>query len=311
MGDRVPPAFQTDVAPAEAVDDVAVLDALAPEGDLVIRLVRHDRADLTRLMLYRSGTPLLLSDVMPVLDHLDIVIVDERPYEVVPSAIGARPVDAAPRWIYSFGIRSLSGESLDRPQLQTWVADLFVGVWGGTIENDALNRLVIAAGLAPPDVVIVRALAKYLHQAGVRFTEATLAAALVGNPSATRRVVELLHARLDPVTTLEAALVAEAVDTEIDAIASLDDDRILRAIAALAQAVVRTNAFLPGRAIGDRLAFKLDPSTLEFLPRPRPVHEIWVYTPRVEGVHLRGGDVARGAFAGRTAATTSAPRSSG
>ena len=86
----------------------------------------------------------------------------------------------------------------------------------------------------------------------------------------------------------------EAVGVEIDAITSLDDDRILRAIAALARSVVRTNAFLPGKAVGDRLAFKFDPSSLDFLPRPRPLHEIWVYTPRVEGVHLRGGDVARG-----------------
>ncbi len=293
-GNAFPAAFQADVAPDEAVSDINVLDGLAVDGDLEIRLVRHDHADITRLKLYRSGTPLVLSDVMPVLDHLDIVIVDERPYEIRPAAVGAREGDSRPRWIYSFGIRSVSGESLDDPRLQSWVADLFVGVWSGAIENDALNRLVIAAGLGPPDVVIVRALAKYLHQAGVRFTEGTLSASLVGNPLATRRVVELLRARLDPDSTVDAARVDEAVGVEIDAITSLDDDRILRAIAALARSVVRTNAFLPGKEVGDRLAFKLDPSLLDFLPRPRPLHEIWVYTPRVEGVHLRGGDVARG-----------------
>ncbi|MET0894759.1 MAG: NAD-glutamate dehydrogenase [Acidimicrobiia bacterium] len=292
-GSAFPAAYQADVAPAEAVADLTVLGELDPSGDLEIRLAHHDHAAVTRLKLYRSGTPLLLSDVMPVLDHLDIVIVDERPYEVMPAVTSARETDVA-RWIYSFGIRAASGGSLDDPQLQTWIAELFEGVWGGAIENDALNRLVIAAGLAPSDVVIVRALAKYLHQAGVRFTEATLSAALVGNPTATRLVVELFHARLDPGRIVDATRIDDALATEIDAITSLDDDRILRAVAALVRSVVRTNAFLPGRVLGDRLACKLDPSSLEFLPLPRPEHEIWVYTPRVEGVHLRGGDIARG-----------------
>jgi glutamate dehydrogenase len=288
-GAAFPPAYQGDVAPEDAAADLAVLESLDPEGDLQIRLNRDGTGmGVARLELYRSGTPLVLSDVMPVLDQLDVVVIDERPYEIVP--MGA----PSACWIYSFGIRAVSGDPLDVPQLRERVAELFLGVWSGDIENDALNRLVIAAGLTPREVVTVRALTKYLHQAGVRFTEITLATALVGNPSVTRRVVELFGARLDPGSTLDAALVEAELVAEIDAVVSLDDDRILRALTAVARAVVRTNAFLPDRALGDRLAVKLDPTSLDFLPRPRPVHEIWVYCPRVEGVHLRGGDVARG-----------------
>ncbi|MET0627080.1 MAG: NAD-glutamate dehydrogenase, partial [Acidimicrobiia bacterium] len=288
-----PPAYQDDVSAAEAVADIAELESLDPAGDLAIRLrhgsdAAHDGPGVARLVLYRSGRPLVLSDVMPVLDQLDVVVVDERPYEIRPGP-GAR-------WIYSFGVHAVSGTPLDEPALQARVAELFLCVWSGAIENDALNRLVIAAGLEPSDVVIVRALAKYLHQVGVRFTEATLAATLVANPAPTRAVVALFHARLDPAarSATDGDAISAQLERDIDAVTSLDDDRILRAFAALARAAVRTTAFFDDHVLDERLAIKFDPALLDFLPRPRPVHEIWVYSPRVEGAHLRGGDVARG-----------------
>ncbi|HEX5586990.1 MAG TPA: NAD-glutamate dehydrogenase [Acidimicrobiia bacterium] len=299
-GSAFPPAYQDDVPAAEAVADIAVLESLDPAGDLAIRLVRgaadqpNDPGD-GRLVLYRSGHPLVLSDVMPVLDQLDVIVVDERPYEIRPAADAHGPHD--PRWIYSFGVHAVSGASVDEPALQARVAELFLCVWSGAIENDALNRLVVAAGLEPSDVVILRALAKYLHQVGVRFTEATLASTLVANPAPTRGVVALFHARLDPAAhgaDADADAISAQLDRDIDAVTSLDDDRILRSFAALARAAVRTTAFFDDHVLDDRLAIKFDPALLEFLPRPRPAHEIWVYSPRVEGVHLRGGDIARG-----------------
>ncbi len=284
-----PPAYQSDISPAEAVVDIAVLDGLDPDGDLAIRLHRAPEGDperAARLALYRTGAPLVLSDVMPVLEQLDVVVVDERPYEV-------RRATVASSWIYSFGVHAVSGAALDDPDLQQRVAELFLGVWGGAIENDGLNRLVVAAGLTPRGVVILRALAKYLHQAGVVFTDTTLAATLARNPVATGAVIELFRARLDPAHPGNVDEVDAALGAAVDAVASLDDDRLLRALAAVVRAAVRTNAFLAG-VVDDRLAIKLDAEVLEFLPRPRPDHEIWVYSPRMEGVHLRGGDVARG-----------------
>ena len=175
---------------------------------------------------------------------------------------------------------------------------MFLGVWAGTVENDGLNRLVLHAGLEVRDVVIVRALCQYLRQAGVRFTDAYLADTLHDNAEAVRLLVARFHARLDPTRARDDALegrhLEERLDEDlartIDAVASLDADRILRALWQLVRATMRTNAYL-GEA---HLACKFDPTALDFLPKPHPQHEIWVASPSVEGVHLRAGDIARG-----------------
>ena len=137
---------------------------------------------------------------------------------------------------------------------------------------------------------------KYLHQAGVRFTEASFADALAANPLPTRSIVALFEARFDPAVDASARDAATARITAelggaIDAVQNLDEDRILRALADVVRAAVRTNAYLTERR---SLSIKLDPTMLAFLPDPKPAHEIWVYSARVEGVHLRGGDIARG-----------------
>ncbi len=281
-----PVAYQFDVAARAAVDDLAILDGLDPAGDLEIRLVPPADGRVARIKLYRSGTALVLSDVMPLLEHLGVTVVDERPYEITAP-------DGRARWIYSFGVRAAEGDPLRDPEAQARVADVFLGVWAGTIESDGLNRLVLGAGLAARDVVIVRSLCQYLRQAGVRFTDAYLADTLVANPEAVRLTVALFHERLDPDRPRDRASVEQLeadLGRAIDAVASLDADRILRSLWHLVSAIVRTNAYLP-RAY---LAVKLDPEALEFLSAPRPHHEIWVASPSVEGVHLRAGDIARG-----------------
>ncbi len=186
--DAFPPGYQADVSPEQAVADIAVLE----EGDdLAIRLQSAPADDgVARLKLYRSGAPLLLSDVMPVLEHLDVIVVDERPYVISPAG-------DAPRWIYSFGVRAASGDALADPGAQARVSELFLGVWAGEIENDGLNRLVLRVGLTARQVVVLRALVKYLHQAGLRFTEASFADALAANPASARRIVDLFEARFD------------------------------------------------------------------------------------------------------------------
>ena len=292
-----PPGYQFEVPAAVAVTDIAVLEGLDTAGDLAVRLTAplHDGEPL-RAELYRSGGALVLSDVMPLLEHLGVTVVDERPYEI-------RPAHGPACWIYSFGVRTDPRDPLPDADAQARVAELFLGVWAGEIENDGLNRLVLRAGLSPRDVVIVRTFTKYLRQAGLRFTDAYLADVLSGNPEAVRHFVALFHARFDPARADadEAAAIDALLTAAIDAVASLDEDRILRALATVVRAAVRTNAYQPASQPDGSdgrpkpyVSVKLNAAEISFLPAPRPEHEIWVYSPRVEAVHLRSGDIARG-----------------
>jgi len=293
--DAFPPGYQFEVPATVAVTDLAVLQGLDPTGDLAVRLTGPVTGSIEgeplRAELYRSGGALVLSDVMPLLEHLGVTVVDERPYEI-------RPAHGPTCWIYSFGVRTDPRDPLPDADAQARVAELFLGVWAGEIENDGLNRLVLRAGLAPRDVVIVRTFAKYLRQAGLRFTDAYLADVLSGNPDAVRLFVELFHARFDPARADggEADAIDERLTAAIDAVASLDEDRILRALATVVRAAVRTNAYQPGAdgRVKPYVSVKVNAAEIPFLSPPRPEHEIWVYSPRVEAVHLRSGDIARG-----------------
>src|SRR5215207_8573660 len=280
-----PPGYQDDVRATVAVADVAVLERLDPAVDLQLRLEPPVGEEPAHIKLFRAGGALVLSDVMPLLEHLGVTVVDEHPYEI------AAP--DGPRSIYSFGIVAGVGDPLADPATQARVAEVFLGVWASTVENDGLNRLVLHAGLEVRDVVVVRALCQYLRQAGVRFTDAYLADTLHDNAEVVRLLVARFHARLDPARARDDALEAgldEELGRAIDAVQSLDADRILRALWQVVRATVRTNAYR-GEA---HLACKFDPTALDFLPKPRPQHEIWVASPAVEGVHLRAGDIARG-----------------
>jgi glutamate dehydrogenase len=280
-----PPGYQDDVPATAAVHDVAVLEHLDPAGDLQVRLEPPVGERPAHIKLYRAGGALVLSDVMPLLEHLGVTVVDEHPYEI------AAP--DGPRGIYSFGFVATVGDPLADPATQARVAEVFLGVWAGTVENDGLNRLVLHAGLEVRDIVIVRGLCQYLRQAGVRFTDAYLADTLRDNAEVVRLLVARFHARLDPAGARDDAREAsldEELAGAIDAVASLDADRILRALWQVVRATVRTNAYRDEA----HLACKFDPTALDFLPKPRPQHEIWVASPSIEGVHLRAGDIARG-----------------
>ena len=285
-----PPAYQDEVAAVDAVRDVDVLEHLDPDGDLQLRLEPPNGEEVAHIKLYRAGGALVLSDVMPLLEHLGVTVVDEHPYEI------AAP--DGPRGIYSFGVVAAAGDPLADPATQTRVADVFLGVWAGTVENDGLNRLVLHAGLEVRDVVIVRALCQYLRQAGVRFTDAYLADTLHDNAEVVRLIVALLPrparsracARCGSTTRSRRASTTSSGAPSTRS-SSLDADRILRA---LWQVVRRDGPHqrVPRRGRTSRASSI--PTALDFLPRPKPQHEIWVASPSVEGVHLRAGDIARG-----------------
>ena len=291
--DAFPAAYRDDFTPPAAVLDILRMEKLDPEGDLAMTLYRPLEAadDFFVLKLLRSGQPILLSDVLPLLEDLGVTVYDERPYEI--DRIG--PVDA---WIYDFGLTN-DGGPIDLDAVGEKFKEAFAQAWRGEIEIDGFNRLVLGAGLTSREVAMLRALAKYQRQAGATFSQAYMEETLADHAGIVRKLVELFRIRFDPARNGDRAADAEGLTTlveeAIDAVPSLDQDRILRGFLRLIEATLRTNYFQheDGRP-KPYLSFKLDPALVPDLPLPRPRYEVWVYSPRAEGVHLRGGKVARG-----------------
>jgi glutamate dehydrogenase len=290
-GEAFPEAYKEDFPAADAVPDLQRLERLGGTEGIDLQLYRPVDAapGEYRFKVFRVGPPLSLSQVMPLLQDMGVEVSDERPYTLerpgVPDA-----------WIYDFGLRCPADAVLGERQWQAF-EDAFAAVWHGRAESDALNALVVAEGMSWREVVVLRCYAKYLRQVGTTFSEAYLAQTLVRNPHVARQLVDLFGARFDPARQGEdQEELVTAVRTSLDAVASLDEDRILRSFLALVQATNRTS-FYQRQADGapkPYVSVKLDPELVPDLPRPRPKFEIFVYAPRVEGVHLRFGAVARG-----------------
>src|SRR6266568_2504387 len=245
--------------------------------------------------LLSSDQPLPLSEAVPMLEAMGVRVVEERPY-------GVHPLGAPPAWIHDFGLSYTSHdhEELDLHEVRGRFQEAFTRALRGDSESDGFNQLVLAAGLTWREIVVLRACCKYLRQTKLTFSQSYMEEALAANPAIARAIVELFRARFDPATGEDrderVAGMEAAIGGAIDAVANLDQDRILRAFLDLVRAMTRTN-FFQTTASGDAkpyLAFKLDPSQVPYLPRPRPMFEIFVYSPRTEAVHLRGGRVARG-----------------
>jgi glutamate dehydrogenase len=286
--------YMADNLPRVAVDDIDRLEALGPD-DIGLHLFRPLEAarGVARFKLYRSGGPVLVSDVLPLLEHLGVRVADQRPHAI-------RPQGGEPRWIYDFGLQCDHLDRLDvvAPLFQ----EAFARVWRGQMEDDGFNRLVLLAHLPWRDVTVLRAYARYLRQAGTTFSPEYVESAVAAHPEVAAKLVALFHVRFGPVDIADderhehAAALAAQIEGLLDDVASLDQDRILRSLLTLVQATLRTNFHQrDGRGEPqDHLALKLDPPRIPHLPFPRPRYEIFVYAPAVEGVHLRGGPVARG-----------------
>src|ERR671915_373535 len=287
-GRAFPTGYRADWLARTAVADIRRLEELAEDG-LGMSLYRPLEAPhgALRCKLFRSGTPISLSDVLPMFENMGLKVVDERPYEI-------RPREAAPAWIYDFGLSYVADGELDADEARAGFQDAFARIWHRDVENDGFNGLVLRAGLASRDVTVLRAIARYLRQAGTTFSNRYMEQALMRHPDVARGLIELFHLRLDPARDGKrgnADAVAARVAETIDAVESLDEDRILRNFLSVIRAILRTNHYRAGTS---SLAFKLDPAQIPIVPAPRPRFEIFVYSPRTEGVHLRGGGVARG-----------------
>jgi glutamate dehydrogenase len=287
VADAFPPAYQQDFSAEQAVDDLARLDGLAV-GQLALRLWTPPGAAAgeRRLTVYRVGERLLLSDVLPVLQNMGVDVVDERPYEI--DRIGAPP-----SWIYDFG---LAVPAVDLPLLRSLperFTDAVGAVWRGEAEDDGLGALVMLAGLNWHQVSVVRAYVQWLRQAGLPFGQTYVQQTLSAHPDVVSRLVALFEARFSPERAAgragRQAELIESLGRAIGAVESLDADRVLSSLLAAVTATQRTTYYA-----GGPLALKLDPASVPDLPEPRPAREVWVSSPRVMGIHLRFGAVARG-----------------
>ena len=303
-GQSFPEAYKEDFHPRVAVADLQHIERLENEGDFSLNLYHSPGAPEgeRRLKLYRRG-PVSLSSVLPYFTDLGVVVTDERPYEL-------RRSDGVKLHVYDFGLLAPDERSWTRgPEgARTAFQDAFEAVWQGRAESDGFNALVLTAGLTWHQVVILRTIAKYLRQAGTTFSNAYLAGTLQRNASISRLLVELFEARFDPDrftgTAKEQEVgrqVAEQTGTQailraLDEVSSLDEDRIIRSFLQVVHATLRTNFYQVDEEGRPRptVCLKLDPRSIPWLPDPKPMFEIWVYGPRVEGVHLRFGPVARG-----------------
>jgi glutamate dehydrogenase len=284
-----PPAYRADWTAQAAVDDIGQIGELARTNRPIISVYRPLGApdDVIRCRLY-SAAGVSLSDVVPTFEHMGARVVDERPYEVAPS-------DSEAVWVYDFGLRC---DAQRMEGVKDAFQEAFLGVWRGELEDDGLNGLVLAAGLTGREITLIRAIGKYLRQAGISFSDRYIERTLVSHPETATLLVTLFRARFDPDGQDVDGAERLALETEqaIDAVRSLDEDRILRSFLSVVRATLRTNYFCLDDAGTPRphLSFKFDPSQLAMLPLPRPRFEIFVYSSQVEGVHLRGGKVARG-----------------
>jgi glutamate dehydrogenase len=298
----IPENYRADVAPAVAVTDLDRVARLKAAGEPFALHLSITGTDQGRLRVYRADAPLTLSDVLPQLQHMGLRVFDEHPYQFGNSF-----------WIYDFGLRRMQDRPLatDPEKAAEEFEAAITALWNGQTEDDGFNALVLDGGLTWHQVVLLRAYARYLRQVGLRFSQDYLQRVLLANPRITRLLVRMFEARFDPDLQGGAALpgaagagggpaqeICTAISEELrgllDEVTSLDHDRILRAYLSLVEATLRTSYYQHPANPAPYLVLKLAPESVEVVPAPRPKFEIFVYSPRLEAVHLRFGSVARG-----------------
>ncbi|NIX75341.1 NAD-glutamate dehydrogenase [Microvirga terricola] len=293
-------AYREAFGAEQAIVDVGILEQLSDSRPRAVDLYRREGNDEARvhLKVFSRGSALPLSERVPLLENLGFRVVNERTYRV---ALSDTP-EASRVWLHDMTLERATGGPIDIDAIQHLIEAALLALFRGLAESDAFNRLVLEAGLGWRDVAMVRAFGRYLRQVPVAYAQDYLADTLARHSAIAIRIVELFYARFDPRTEQDAkrtasqAAIRADIEERLKAVTSLDDDRILRRFINLIEAAIRTNFFqleangLPRQTI----AFKFECAKVEGLPLPKPLFEIFVYSPRVEGVHLRYGKVARG-----------------
>jgi glutamate dehydrogenase len=294
-----PMAYAERFSASAALYDISHVEHVLATGELVVDLYRH-RSDLRQFhcKIIHAGSPVPLSEIMPRLENMGLRVLAEVPYEVQP--LGA----PQPVRIRDFSL-SADGMADDLTAVKEKFQEAFVRVWNGDAESDGFNRLVLAAELEWHEVVVLRAYAKYMRQMGVPLSQESVQQALANNPAIARLLVQLFRNNFDPELGPAGKMsgryfaslnIRAQIDDALEEVKSPEEDRILRLYVTLIEATLRTNYFQRDeqRARKPYLSFKLDPQQIKELPAPRPMFEIFVYSPAMEGLHMRMGKVARG-----------------
>ncbi len=281
-----------------AVFDISRIEEALRGGALAMNLYRPIEAgeDTLRFKIFIAGEPVPLSDVLPMLECMGLKVISEIPYNMRPE--GAEQ----PIWMHDFAMRTEDGAAVDLGRVKEAFHEAYAQVWRAEMDNDGFNKLVLRAGLRAREVQILRAYCKYLRQARVPFDEEYMQQTLARNPRIARWLVDLFLARFVPGDLDAAAAEARAtellgeIEAALEEVSSLEEDRVIRRFLNCIESTLRTNFAQTGPDGGPKpyLSFKFDSRALDELPLPRPFREIFVYSPRVEGVHLRFGMVARG-----------------
>lgn len=283
-----PASYTEYYLPAIAIDDIKKIEELSPTNPLGIIFYKSGETEL-RLKLFHTEHTIALSDVLPTLENMGLRVIGERPHEIVFR-------EGALVWISDFDMEYVRNKEIDVNDVKDIFKDAFANIWFHHAEDDGFNRLVLEARLTWRETAILRAYTKYLRQTGFTFSQNYVESALINNVGIAKDLVSLFMLRFSPNYRADTSELVEKINQSFDSVASLDEDRILRRLLEVILATIRTNYFqktkkgLPKSYI----SLKLDPTAISELPLPKPMYEIFVYSPRVEGIHLRGGKVARG-----------------
>ena len=291
-----PQAYKDEVLPGSAIVDVEKFEALSDENPLEMLFYQpqEEKADSrhVKLKIFHVGEPLHLSDVLPMLENFGLRVIGESPYAI-------RTSEGETYWILDFSMLLTGKGKFNLETVQSLFQDAFAKVWNGTLEDDGFNRLILGAELGGREVSILRAFAKYERQIGGTFSQSYIEDTFSRYPNLAKLLIKSFNLRFDPKQKASAKAIAKVqsdIETSLDNVANLDDDRIIRRFVEMIAATIRTNYFQPNDAgqIKSYISFKITPALISEIPQPVPAFEIFVYSPQVEGVHLRGGKVARG-----------------
>ncbi len=291
-----PVAYTEEFSAHAAVYDIGCVDQALETGALGMNLYHPIEAgdDAFRFKIYQPGDPVALSDALPMLENMGLKVLGEDAYGVAAAGAG-RTV-----WIHDFELRTRDGRAIDFDAVRDPFHESFARIWRGEMENDGFNRLVVSARMGWRQVALLRAYCKYLRQAAIPFSQYYMEDTLANNPAIARLLAELFETRFDPDFNGDPGAredeLAAKIKVLLETVESLDEDRIIGRFLNAIRATVKTN-FYQRDENGEPKSYisvKFDAGRLDELPEPRPFREIFVYSPRLEGVHLRFGPVARG-----------------
>ncbi len=296
-GRAFPISYRETFTPKQAIFDIERIEEALESEHMALDIYRCNACSdqQLRLKIYHKNHPVILSDILPILDKMGLNVLSELPFNVKPEGADSSI------WIHDFMMETKEGtpafKVLDiKPQFEEALGK----IWCGEMENAGLNRLILGAHMNWREVTILRTYIRFMRQARHPFSTRYIEQALTGNPDISRHIIVLFNALHNPVKTDQADIGAAgcsvAIDHALEKVTSLDEDRVLRTIVGLVEATLRTNFFQTDKAGNPKswLAIKLDSRSIDGLPEPKPYREIFVYSPQVEGIHLRGDVIARG-----------------